>query len=154
MALLDARGFGAEDFARSHPGGSLGRRLLIRMRDVMRSGEAIPVVAPEASVTEAIREITRGSIGMTVVASPERKVLGIFTDGDVRRAILRNLDLQSLTVTDVMTRNPRTMGHEKLAAEAVEVMERYKINQIPVVDDDGCLVGALNMHDLFQAKAI
>ena len=154
VALLDARGFGAEDFARSHPGGSLGRRLLIRMRDVMRSGEAIPVVAPEASVTEAIREITRGSIGMTVVASPERKVLGIFTDGDVRRAILRNLDLQSLTVTDVMTRNPRTMGHEKLAAEAVEVMERYKINQIPVVDDDGCLVGALNMHDLFQAKAI
>ena len=154
VALLDARGFGAEDFARSHPGGSLGRRLLTRMRDVMRSGEAIPVVVPEASVTEAIREITRGSIGMTVVVSPERKVLGIFTDGDVRRAILKNLDLQNLSVADVMTRNPRTMGPEKLAAEAVEVMERYKINQIPVVDDDGCLIGALNMHDLFQAKAI
>ena len=154
VALLDARGFGAEDFARSHPGGSLGRRLLTRMRDVMRSGEAIPVVVPEASVTEAIREITRGSIGMTVVVSPERKVLGIFTDGDVRRAILKNLDLQNLSVADVMTCNPRTMGPEKLAAEAVEVMERYKINQIPVVDDDGCLIGALNMHDLFQAKAI
>ena len=154
VALLDARGFGAEDFARSHPGGSLGRRLLTRMRDVMRSGEAIPVVAPEASITAAIREITRGSIGMTVVVSPERKVLGIFTDGDVRRAILKNLDLQNLTVTDVMTRNPRTMGPEKLAAEAVEMMERYKINQIPVVDDDGRLIGALNMHDLFQAKAI
>ena len=91
---------------------------------------------------------------MTVVVSPERKVLGIFTDGDVRRAILKNLDLQNLTVTDVMTRNPRTMGPEKLAAEAVEMMERYKINQIPVVDDDGRLIGALNMHDLFQAKAI
>ena len=154
VALLDARGFGAEDFARSHPGGSLGRRLLTRMRDVMRSGEAIPVVAPEASITAAIREITRGSIGMTVVVSPERKVLGIFTDGDVRRAILKNLDLQNLTVTDVMTRNPRTMGPEKLAAEAVEMMERYKINQIPVVDNDGRLIGALNMHDLFQAKAI
>lgn len=154
VALLDARGFGAEDFARSHPGGSLGRRLLTRMRDVMRSGEAIPTVTPEASIAEAIREITRGTIGMTVVISPERRVLGIFTDGDLRRAVLRNLDLQNLAVSDVMTRNPRTMGPEKLAAEAVEMMERYKINQIPVVDDDGRLIGALNMHDLFQAKAI
>ncbi|MFB0936644.1 MAG: KpsF/GutQ family sugar-phosphate isomerase [Propionivibrio sp.] len=154
VALLDARGFGAEDFARSHPGGSLGRRLLTRMRDVMRCGESIPTVAPEASIAEAIREITRGTIGMTVVISPERRVLGIFTDGDLRRAILKNLDLQNLTVNDVMTRNPRTMGPEKLAAEAVEMMERYKINQIPVVDDDGRLIGALNMHDLFQAKAI
>ena len=154
VALLDARGFGAEDFARSHPGGSLGRRLLTRMRDVMRSGEAIPVVTPEASIAEAIREITRGTIGMTVVISPERRVLGIFTDGDLRRAVLKNLDLQNLTVNDVMTRNPRTMSQEKLAAEAVEMMERYKINQIPVVDDDGRLIGALNMHDLFQAKAI
>ncbi len=154
VALLDARGFGAEDFARSHPGGSLGRRLLTRMRDVMRSGEAIPIVTPEASIAEAIREITRGTIGMTVVISPERKVLGIFTDGDLRRAVLKNLDLQNLTVNDIMTRNPRTMGAEKLAAEAVEMMERYKINQIPVVDDDGRLIGALNMHDLFQAKAI
>ncbi len=154
VALLDARGFGAEDFARSHPGGSLGRRLLTRMRDVMRCGESIPTVAPEASIAEAIREITRGTIGMTVVISPERRVLGIFTDGDLRRAILKNLDLQNLTVNDVMTRSPRTMGPEKLAAEAVEMMERYKINQIPVVDDDGRLIGALNMHDLFQAKAI
>ncbi len=154
VALLDARGFGAEDFARSHPGGSLGRRLLTRMRDVMRCGESIPTVAPEASIAEAIREITRGTIGMTVVISPEHRVLGIFTDGDLRRAILKNLDLQNLTVNDVMTRNPRTMGPEKLAAEAVEMMERYKINQIPVVDDDGRLIGALNMHDLFQAKAI
>ena len=154
VALLDARGFGAEDFARSHPGGSLGRRLLTRMRDVMRTGEAIPVVTPEAGIAEAIREITRGTIGMTVVVSPERKVLGIFTDGDLRRAVLRHPSLQDLAVGDVMTRNPRTMGPAKLAAEAVEMMEKYKINQIPVVDGEGRLIGALNMHDLFQAKAI
>ena len=154
VALLDARGFGAEDFARSHPGGTLGRRLLTRMRDVMRTGEAIPVIAPEASIAEAILEITRGTIGMTVVVSAERKVLGIFTDGDLRRAVLKHSDLSRLTVRDVMTANPRTMSPDKLAAEAVEMMEKYKINQIPVVDDDARLIGALNMHDLFQAKAI
>ena len=154
VALLDARGFGAEDFARSHPGGTLGRRLLTRMRDVMRTGDAIPTVAPEAGVAEAIREITRGTIGMTVVISPERKVLGIFTDGDLRRAVLKQLDLPNLTVSEIMTRNPRVMEPDKLAAEAVEMMEKYKINQIPVVDENGRLIGALNMHDLFQAKAI
>ncbi len=154
VALLDARGFGAEDFARSHPGGTLGRRLLTRMRDVMRTGEAIPVIAPEASIAEAILEITRGTIGLTVVVSAERKVLGIFTDGDLRRAVLKHPDLSRLTVRDVMTANPRTMSPDKLAAEAVEMMEKYKINQIPVVDEAGCLIGALNMHDLFQAKAI
>lgn len=154
VALLDARGFGPGDFARSHPGGALGRRLLTRMREVMRAGEAIPAVAPEASVAEAIREITRGTIGMTIVVSPERRVLGIFTDGDLRRAILRRDDLEALTVGDLMTRNPYVMGPEQLAAEAVERMEKHKINQIPVVDDAGRLVGALNMHDLFRAKAI
>jgi arabinose-5-phosphate isomerase len=154
VALLDARGFGAEDFARAHPGGALGRRLLTRMRDVMRTGEAIPVVAPEASIADAIQEISRGTIGMTVVVSPERKVLGIFTDGDLRRAVLGHDNLQNLAVGDVMTRNPRVMAPERLAAEAVEMMEKYKINQIPVVDGEGRLVGALNMHDLFQAKAI
>ncbi len=154
VALLDARGFGAEDFARSHPGGALGRRLLTRMRDVMRTGEAIPVVAPEAGIAEAIREITRGTIGMTVVVSPERKVLGVFTDGDLRRAVLRHPSLQGLAVGEIMTHNPRVIGPDKLAAEAVEMMERYKINQIPVVDDAGSLIGAINMHDLFQAKAI
>ena len=154
VALLDARGFGAEDFARSHPGGALGRRLLTRMRDVMRTGGAIPVVTPEAGIAEAIREITRGTIGMTVVVSPQRTVLGIFTDGDLRRAVLRHPSLQDITVGNVMTRNPRVMGPDKLAAEAVEMMEKYKINQIPVVDGEGRLIGALNMHDLFQAKAI
>ncbi|MDR1936473.1 MAG: KpsF/GutQ family sugar-phosphate isomerase [Candidatus Accumulibacter sp.] len=154
VALLDARGFGAEDFARSHPGGTLGRRLLIRMRDVMRTGEAIPVVAPEASLAQAIQEMTRGGLGMTVVASPERKVLGIFTDGDLRRAVLQRATLQNLAVGEVMTRDPRVMGPQQLAAEAVEMMEQYKINQIPVVDGEGRLIGALNQHDLFQAKAI
>jgi arabinose-5-phosphate isomerase len=154
VALLDARGFGAEDFARSHPGGALGRRLLTRMRDVMRTGEVLPVVAPEAGIAEAVREITRGTIGMTTVVSPEGRLLGIFTDGDLRRAILRHADLGKLAVGDVMTRDPRAMGPDQLVAEAVEVMEKYKINQIPVVDGEGCLIGALNMHDLFQAKAI
>jgi arabinose-5-phosphate isomerase len=154
VALLDARGFGAEDFARSHPGGALGRRLLIRVRDVMRSGEDIPAVAPEASVAEAIQEITRGTIGMTVVVSPERKVLGIFTDGDLRRAVLRHADPRKLAVADLMTPDPRVMGPEQLAAEAVEMMEKHKINQIPVVDGEGRLAGALNMHDLFQAKVL
>ncbi|MDR0577800.1 MAG: KpsF/GutQ family sugar-phosphate isomerase [Candidatus Accumulibacter sp.] len=154
VALLDARGFGAEDFARSHPGGALGRRLLLRLRDVMRAGEAIPTVAPEEGIAGAIREMTRGTIGMTVVISPERKVLGIFTDGDLRRAVLKRPDFRNLAVGDVMTRDPRVLTPDKLAAEAVEMMEKHKINQIPVVDGQGCLVGAVNMHDLFQAKAI
>ncbi|MDR2113563.1 MAG: KpsF/GutQ family sugar-phosphate isomerase [Candidatus Accumulibacter sp.] len=154
VALLDARGFGAEDFARSHPGGALGRRLLIRLRDVMRAGEAIPAVAPEASLAETIREMTRGTLGMAAVVSPERKVLGIFTDGDLRRAVLRHANPQSLAIGELMTRHPRVMEPERLAAEAVEMMEKHKINQILVVDREERLVGVLNMHDLFQAKAI
>jgi len=154
VALLDARGFGADDFARSHPGGSLGRQLLTRIRDVMRTADAVPTVLADASVTAATREISRGGIGMTVVVSPEQRVLGIFTDGDLRRAIVSGLDLPALTVTDVMTRGPRVMGPEKLTAEAVEMMDRQRINQIPVVDENGLLIGALNMHDLFKAKAI
>ena len=154
VALLDARGFGAEDFARSHPGGSLGRQLLSRIRDVMRTGDAVPTVLPTASVAEATREISRGGIGMAVVVTPERQILGIFTDGDLRRAIVKTLDLKFLTVAEVMSGKPRLIGPEKLTAEAVEMMEKYKINQIPVADEDGCLIGALNMHDLFQAKAL
>ena len=154
VALLDARGFGVEDFARSHPGGTLGRRLLTRVRDVMRAGPAVPVISPTASVAEAILEISRGGIGMTVVITPERQVLGIFTDGDLRRAFARNLDLRTLTVADIMGRQPRAIGPDKLAVEAVEMMEQYKINQLPVVDELGALIGALNMHDLFQAKVI
>ena len=154
VALLDARGFGAEDFARSHPGGSLGRQLLTRVRDVMRTGDAVPTVLGDASVTEATREISRGGIGMTVVVANDLKILGIFTDGDLRRAIVSNLDLQRLTVSDVMSVNPRRIDPDKLTAEAVKMMDKHKINQLPVADENGRLIGALNMHDLFQAKAI
>ena len=154
VALLDARGFGAEDFARSHPGGSLGRQLLTRIRDVMRTGDAVPTVLGDASVTEATREISRGGIGMTVVVANDLKILGIFTDGDLRRAIVSNLDLQRLTVRDVMSVNPRRIDPDKLTAEAVKMMDKHKINQLPVADENGRLIGALNMHDLFQAKAI
>lgn len=154
VALLDARGFGADDFARSHPGGSLGRQLLTRIRDVMRTADAVPTVFGDASVTAATREISRGGIGMTVVIAPDRTILGIFTDGDLRRAIVGNRDLQSLTVSDVMSVKPRRIDPDKLTAEAVEMMDKYKINQLPVADENGRLIGALNMHDLFQAKAI
>ena len=154
VALLDARGFGAEDFARSHPGGSLGRQLLTRIRDVMRTGDAVPTVLGDASVTAATREISRGGIGMTVVIAPDRQILGLFTDGDLRRAIVGNRDLQRLTVSDVMSVKPRRIDPDKLTAEAVEMMDKYKINQLPVADENGRLIGALNMHDLFQAKAI
>jgi arabinose-5-phosphate isomerase len=154
VALLDARGFGAEDFARSHPGGSLGRRLLTHVRDVMRSGAAIPAVTPETKVADAILEISRGGIGMTTVINPERQVLGVFTDGDLRRAFAKNLDLRILTVADIMSQQPRAIGPDQLAVEAVEMMEKHKINQLPVVDEYGTLIGALNMHDLFQAKVI
>ncbi len=156
VALLDARGFGPEDFARSHPGGSLGRRLLTHVRDVMRQGKALPCVAPEASIAEAILEISRGGIGMTVVADDGDggRILGIFTDGDLRRTFEKGLEALSGDISTVMTRNPRTIGPEKLAAEAVELMERYKITQLPVADEAGRLIGALNMHDLFQAKVL
>ncbi len=154
VALLDARGFGAADFARSHPGGSLGRRQLIRVRDVMRTGKDIPTISPQAPISEAAQEISRGGIGMTVVVSQTQQVLGIFTDGDLRRAIVRGADLPTLRVADVMTAMPHLMAPEKLVAEAVEMMDKHKINQIPVVDDDARLIGALNMHDLFRAKAI
>ncbi|MBK7953244.1 MAG: KpsF/GutQ family sugar-phosphate isomerase [Candidatus Accumulibacter sp.] len=154
VALLDSRGFGAEDFARSHPGGSLGRRLLTHVRDVMRVGPAIPEVAPATRLPDAILEMSRGGIGMTAVVSPERRVIGVLTDGDLRRAFANDLDLRTLSVSDIMGRRPRSIGPDRLAVEAVEMMEQHKVNQLPVVDAAGILVGALNMHDLFQAKVI
>ncbi len=154
VALLDSRGFGAEDFARSHPGGLLGRRLLTHVRDVMRVGAAIPEVAPATRLPDAILEMSRGGIGMTAVVSPERRVIGVLTDGDLRRAFANDLDLRTLSVSDIMGRRPRSIGPDRLAVEAVEMMEQHKVNQLPVVDAAGILVGALNMHDLFQAKVI
>jgi arabinose-5-phosphate isomerase len=154
VALLDSRGFGPADFARSHPGGSLGRRLLTHVRDVMRVGAALPTVLPATRLPDAILEISRGGIGMTAVLGPDRQVIGVVTDGDLRRAFARNLDLRTLAVSDIMGQKPRSIGPDRLAVEAVEMMEQHKINQLPVVDDAGLLIGALNMHDLFQAKVI
>ena len=154
VALLDARGFGADDFARSHPGGALGRRLLVRMRDVMRQGDALPVVAPEVTVAEATREISRGGIGIAIVVDGCGHVIGVFTDGDLRRTIVSGRDLATLAVADAMTRSPRTISADKLTAEAFEMMEKHRINQLPVIDADGLLVGVLNMHDLFRAKVV
>ncbi len=154
IALLDARGFDADDFARSHPGGTLGRRLLTHVSDVMRTGDAIPRVPDTALFSEALLEMSKKSLGMTAILDPRERVVGIFTDGDLRRALERAPDIRRLKIDAVMTRNPRTIGPHKLAAEAVEVMERYKINQLLVVSEGGELVGALNMHDLFRAKVI
>ena len=157
VALLDAKGFGAEDFARSHPGGALGalgRRLLTHVRDVMRSGDDIPSVHESASFSEALLEITKKRLGMTAVLDAAGRVSGIFTDGDLRRTLARVNDIKSERIADIMTRNPRTIRPEKLAVEAVQIMEENRVNQLLVVSGEGELVGALNMHDLFQAKVI
>ena len=154
VALLDARGFREEDFARSHPGGALGRRLLTHVRDVMRSGEAIPAVAPDVSLSAALLEITRKGMAMTAVVDRDYRAIGVFTDGDLRRLIEKIQDFTKLTIADVMHANPRTIGPDQLAVEAVEVMEQFRINQLLVADADGRLVGALHIHDLTRAKVI
>ncbi|RQR41502.1 MULTISPECIES: arabinose 5-phosphate isomerase KdsD [unclassified Burkholderia] len=154
VAVLDARGFGSEDFARSHPGGALGRRLLTHVRDVMRSGDDVPRVGLDATLSDALFRITAKRLGMTAVVEPDGRVAGIFTDGDLRRVLARDGDFRTLPIVDVMTREPRTIGPDHLAVEAVELMERHRINQMLVVDADGALIGALNMHDLFSKKVI
>jgi arabinose-5-phosphate isomerase len=154
VALLDARGFNEQDFARAHPGGALGRKLLTHVSDVMRTGEDIPSVPETASFFDVLLEMSRKGMGMAAVVDSSRKVVGIFTDGDLRRTLERKPDLRPLRVTDIMKRDPRTIAPHKLAAEAVELMERYKISQLLVVSDAGELVGALNTHDLLHAKVI
>ncbi|MBU6437764.1 MAG: KpsF/GutQ family sugar-phosphate isomerase [Betaproteobacteria bacterium] len=154
VVLLDARGFDERDFARSHPGGSLGRKLLTHVRDVMRSGDAVPAVRPEASFRDVLLEITRKGLGMTAVTDAQGTVLGIFTDGDLRRLFDQAPDTRTLSARDVMHAQPRTIGEAALAAEAVEMMERHHILQLLVTDARGRLVGALNMHDLFKAKVV
>jgi arabinose-5-phosphate isomerase len=154
MAVLDARGFGADDFARSHPGGALGRRLLTYVRDVMRTGDQLPKVDAHATVRDALFQLTAKRMGMTAIVDEGGRVAGIFTDGDLRRVLERTGDFRDLPIADVMTRAPRTIGPDHLAVEAVESMERHRINQILVVDADGQLIGALNMHDLFSKKVI
>lgn len=154
VALLDARGFSADDFARTHPGGSLGRRLLIHVRDVMHTGAALPHINDEASLKSALLEMTEKGLGMTAVVDADGKVMGVFTDGDLRRALEHALDLQQARVVDLMTRTPKTIHADALAVEAVEKMETLKINGLLVVDDAHRLVGALNMHDLLKAGVV
>ena len=154
VALLDARGFSADDFARSHPGGSLGKRLLTHVADVMRSGADVPSVLESATFKQALLEVSRGRMGMTAVLDAEQRVRGIFTDGDLRRSLEKGLNFDQTRVSEVMTAGPRSIRPEALAVEAVQLMERYKVNQLLVVDERGRLVGALNMHDLFRAKVI
>ena len=154
VALLDARGFKADDFARSHPGGALGRRLLTHVRDVMKTGAQVPAVRLGATLTDAILEISRKGMGMTAIVDDADRVVGIFTDGDLRRAIDRGVDLRGALIADLMTPGPTTIGPNELAVEAVELMERRRINQLLVTEESGRLIGALNMHDLFQAKVV
>lgn len=154
VALLDLRGFKEEDFARSHPGGALGRRLLTHVRDVMRHGDAIPAVTADTRLPDALMQITQKGMGMTAVVDAQYRPVGVFTDGDLRRLIDKVQDFGKVVIGDVMHANPRTIGPEKLAVDAVAVMEEHRINQMLVVDDDGTLVGALHIHDLTRAKVI
>jgi arabinose-5-phosphate isomerase len=154
VVLLDLNGFREEDFARSHPGGALGRRLLTHVRDVMRSGDAVPAVKADVSLPAALLEITKKGMAMTAVIDDAGRAIGIFTDGDLRRLIETVQDFNKLSMADVMHPNPRTIGPDKLAVEAVEIMEEFRINQLLVADTDGKLVGALHIHDLTRAKVI
>ncbi len=154
VALLDARGFKAEDFARSHPGGSLGRKLLTHVADVMRTGDDVPSVAPDVPFSELMREMSRKGLGASAVVDAERRILGIFTDGDLRRLIERGVDLRDVRARDVMHVNPHTISSEALAAEAAQRMEQKRITSVLVVDGEGRLCGAINTNDLLRAKVI
>ena len=154
VALLDARGFREEDFARSHPGGSLGRKLLMHVRDLMRSGDAVPRVGPETSFNEMLREMTGKGLGFTAVAGSDGRVLGIFTDGDLRRLIERGADLRALSAADVMHTGPKLVRADALAVDAAQVMEQHRITSVIVVDANDMLCGALNSNDLMRAKVI
>jgi len=154
VALLDARGFRPEDFARSHPGGALGRKLLTHVRDVMRSGDAVPTVPLTASVTDLMREISAKGLGASAVLDDEGGIAGIFTDGDLRRLIEQGTDLRTAIARDVMRPRPRTVQEDALAVEAADLMEAHRISSVLVVNAQGCLCGALNTHDLMRAKVI
>ncbi|WP_290652707.1 KpsF/GutQ family sugar-phosphate isomerase [Aquisalimonas sp.] len=154
VSLLEARGFTREDFARSHPGGKLGRRLLLLIDDIMHRGDGIPRVPPTASVRDALVEVSRKGLGMTGVMDGDARLMGIFTDGDLRRSLDQGVDLHGTMVAEVMTRNCKTMHAGSLAAEALQTMEEHKINAIIVLDDADRVVGALNMHDLLRAGVV
>lgn len=154
VACLQARGFGPEDFARSHPGGALGRKLLTRVSDVMRRDAALPTVNEDATIFQALEEISGKGMGMTAVLDPHGKATGIFTDGDLRRLIEREGDIRALLITQGMTHNPQHISPEALAVDAARFMDQHRLNQMLVADQSGRLVGALHMHDLMAAKVV
>jgi arabinose-5-phosphate isomerase len=154
VALLDARGFREEDFARSHPGGALGRKLLTHLSDIMRTGDAVPRVGPGTPFPQVMREMSLKGLGVTSVVGDDGKPLGVFTDGDLRRLIEKGVELRVMHARDVMTPNPKTIRNDALAAEAAQLMEQYRITSVLVVDAEGRLVGAINTNDLLRAKVI
>jgi arabinose-5-phosphate isomerase len=154
VALLEARGFSADDFARSHPGGTLGRRLLLHVEDIMRRGDALPRVGADTQLAEGLLEMTRKGLGMTAVLDPQQRVIGIFTDGDLRRALDRRIDVHSAIMRDVMTTGGRSIGARELAAAAAQLMELHRITALLVTDSERHLIGALNVHDLLRAGVV
>lgn len=154
MAILDARGFTANDFALSHPGGTLGRRLLLRVQELMHQDELIPIVDADATLKEALVEMTRKKLGMTTVVNQDGKLMGIFTDGDVRRAFDRHADIQTTKVQDVMTKNPKTIKSDMLAAEALHLMESFKITSLVITNPDQQPAGIIHIHDILRAGVI
>ncbi len=151
VAVLEARGFTEQDFAMSHPGGSLGRRLLLHVDDVMRTGDQLPMVREDTPLRDALLEISRKGLGMTAVVDDQQRVIGIYTDGDLRRALDQSIDIKTVRMRDVMTAKPKTIAPRVLAAEAVHLMDKHRITQLLVVDERNVLVGALNVHDLLRA---
>jgi len=154
VAVLEARGFTAQDFARSHPGGALGRQLLLHVEDLMRTGAALPRVLPTAPLSAGLLEMSAKGLGLAVVVDADERILGVFTDGDLRRTLESRIDVHATTMGAVMTPRPKTIGPRELAAEAVHLMELYRITALPVADPAGRLVGALNVHDLFRARVM
>jgi len=154
VAVLEARGFTAQDFARSHPGGALGRQLLLHVEDLMRTGAALPRVLPTAPLSAGLLEMSAKGLGLAVVVDADERILGVFTDGDLRRTLESRVDVHATTMGAVMTPRPKTIGPRELAAEAVHLMELYRITALPVADSAGRLVGALNVHDLFRARVM
>ena len=155
VALLEARGFTADDFARSHPAGALGRRLLLHITDVMHGGSEIPRIGPDATVSEALVEMSRKRLGMTAIVDGDGRLLGLYTDGDLRRTLDDpGVDLRATRIAEVMTKSPKTIGADALAVEAAQLMEVHKIGGLLVVDAEQRVVGALNIHDLLRARVV
>ena len=154
IALLESRGFSAEDFAFSHPGGALGRKLLLRVSDIMHADNEVPKVTPETALQKALLEMTEKGFGMTTVTNLDDELLGVFTDGDLRRIIDAKTDINSVTINDVMTKNPKTVKHDMLAAEALTIMEKASITAVVVEDENNHPIGVLHMHDILRAGVI